>query len=613
MPRMIKRGDRIMIEDHAIGDYRDATRDEIMRANIDLPDALANSVAAASTGETFDPSTGALNPFRRLHIINFASSPDARRATLDGLGYDVTDVDGMQWAKLKGTKAWRPVDPAMGKGGFWEPTLDMFDLTTDAIKGFLSTAAAVAGGVAGGAVGGPPGAVAGAMAAGGAVQGLGEKVRQEVGSATGIKNNIDNQAAITEGAIAAPMSIMPAAPVKIPTGGIVPELRTLMTPVKEGALSLSAKIAGTRPDLLSLRGQIKGFGKLPTGRKAAMELKKVFEDFESGRVRIPARDAADKIVAEADKNGQAVNLEPMFEKMREFVLAEGGEAKTAAAAKAKTYDPNLPNTIKRLYANLQEFVDLSGHRASKMPASAAEEVKRMMQGIADNKGAYGEFDVTDQVADKIGDFGKIARRQLEEVLDATGVVDEKTGKNYSQLMSDVSEAMGWVGKVRRGFWSGQDDVQKVGRAVRTMKGLFGETGHELLDAVAMMDDRLGTNVYETVRQAALGKSMGETFGQFGKPNIIPRFTAQGRPLGANFAGGAGQYLPAAGLLGAGAAAGAPLATGLGLAYASPLAQLALVKAAQKAPALAQGTQAILASPQTKRGLLTAASAIGSRQ
>lgn len=613
MPRLIKRGDRIMIEDHTIGDYRDATRDEMMKANIELPDQLANSVAATSTGEMFDASTGALNPFRRLHITNFASSPEARKATLAGLGYDVRDVDGMQWAKLAGTRTWRPVDPAMGQGGFWEPTLDMLDLTTDAIKGFLSTSAAVAGGVAGFGVGGPIGAVVGSMAAGGAVQGLGESARQQIGAATGIKNNVYTQAAVTEGLAAAPMSVMPAAQVKIPTGGMVPALRTLMTPVKEGLLSLSGKIAGTNPELLSLRGQIRGFGRLPTGRKAALELKKVFDDFDSGAVRIPARDAADKIVAEADKAEQPVNLEPMFDKMQEFILAEDAEtgravAKTAAAAKAKTFDPNLPGVVKRLYTNLREFVDLSGHRTNKMPASKAEEVKRMIQGIADGKGAYGEFDVTDQIADKIGDFGKIARKQLETVLDATGVVDEKTGKKYSELMADVSESMKWVGTVRRGFLSGKDDAQRVGRAIRTMRGLFGETGHELLDAVAMMDDRLGTNVYETVRQAALGKSMGDTFGQFGKPNIIPRFTAQGKMLGANM-----MPSPAVGLGAGGYLAGGPAGAVAGAVYASPLAQLALVKAAQRLPAIAHGTQAILASPQTKRGLLTAASAIGSRQ
>src|SRR3990167_1286840 len=609
MPRLIKRGDKIMIEDHTIGDGREATDQEKARANMDLPDKMAQSVANAN-GETYDPTTGALNPFRRLQLTNLATNMGARRATLVGIGYDVTEVEGMQWAKLKGTKTWRPIDPKMGQGGFWEPTLDLFDLTTDAIKGYLATEAAIVGGAGGLALAGgnPAGAVAGAIAGGGAGMFLAEGGKQMLGAATGIKQNIDPTEAVKQGVTAAPLSMLPPVPVRIPTGGVIPQAPTLGGKISEGALTLSAKIAGTKPELLSLRGQIPGFKKLPSGKTAALAIKKVMDDFSSGAIKIPARVAADGIVDEASKTGARVNMAPMFAKMQEYLLDAGGSAKTTDAARSKVLDPHMPNVIKQVYHDIREYIDSAGESIGSMSPKFAEDVKRLIQDVADNRGAYGEYEVSAQAAEKLGDFGKIGRKQIEDVMVASGVVDPDSGKNYAELMGDVSSAMKYIGAVREGFYHGKTDAQKMRRALTTMKTLFGDTGRELLDAVEMLDNELGTNVYETVRQAALGKAMTGLFGNQGAPGIIPRFTAQGSFLGTNMMPG-----PALGTGIAGYALGGPVGAAVGAGYASPAAQLALVKAAQKFPALKAGTVATLAGPNAKRGLLGAVSAIRGRQ
>ena len=620
MARFILRNNKVMIEDHALGDWREATDSEKASANITLPDGMANSVHQEMTGESFDPSTGALNPFRRLFLTNFATDFQAREKYLKALKYDVKEVDGMQWAKMAGSKTWRPVDPSFGKGGIMEPTLDLFDMTTDAIKGFLATSAGVAAGVLSAPLG--PIAAAGAgAAAGGAVYGLAEKAKQEVGAMGGIPGNVNTGEAVKQGVMAAGMPPIPA-PIRIPSGGMIPELPLGMIgsgvkKMNEAALALSGRIAGTEGQMIKLRGMIPGFGRLPTGKEASLKLHAILSELDAGVRRIPARDRADEVVAEFDKlnpNG-GINLEPALNKMQEFLLQaapEGSETatkmvpRTTEAAKGIVYDSDMPKVIGQLYANIRNYLDTKGVDPRNVTAEVGEEVKRMYQGVGNAKVPYGGFNVSDQAAKQIKGFGKIVRAELETKIDSANLVDPTTGKYYSELMSDVSRAKKYIGQVKEGFYSGKTDAARIGRSIRTMRTLFGDTGREYLDAVEMMDRELGTSVYEEVRQAALGQAMSGTFGSHGAPNIFPRFTAQGKFL---------NPLPTPGALmvGGGYAAGGIPAAAAGLAFASPAGQLGLVKAAQSIPALRSGTQAVIGNPLMKAGVLTSISAARSRQ
>ena len=580
MAEMILRDGKVMIEDHSIGDWREATDAEKAQLNIELPDGIAAAVHQAETGETYDPTTGALNPFKRLKLTNFATDTAARARGLKAMNYDVREVDGMQWAKLAGSKTWRPVDPAMGQGGFFEPILDTLDLVTDGIKGFLSSAAGVAAAVATSPTGvftGGAAPIAAGMATGGAVYGLAESAKQNIGEALGIPGNVDNSEAAMQGVMAAGMPPIPA-PIRIPSGGAALSqpagiIRRGVEKGEDAALSLSGRIAGTEGEMIRLRAEIPGFGKLPTGRAAVDELHGVLRAYKSGDIRIPARESADNIIAEFDKSGGTVDLEPALSRMLDFMSDAGGNPKTSEAAEGVVYDPDMPRVIGRLYANIRNYLDTEGVDIRKVPAAIGEKVKRMMQGVANSKVPYGEHKVTDQASASIKQFSRIVRAELESKVGNSGIVDPATGKSYPAVMADVSRAKKYIGKVMEGFYSGKSETAKAGRALKTMRTLFGDTGREYLDAVEMMDRELGTSVYEKVRQAAIGKALGSTFGKEGAPNIFPRFTAQGRFLNP-------LPTPAALMAGGGyASLGVPGAIA-GAGFASPAGQLGLVKSAK---------------------------------
>ena len=623
MPEMILRNGKVMIEDRSINDWREATDAEKVQLNIDLPDEIAGAIHQAETGEVYDPTTGALNPFKRLKLTNFATDMAARARGLRAMNYDVREVDGMQWARLAGSKTWRPVDPAMGQGGFFEPMLDTLDLVTDGIKGFLSTAAGTAAAVATSPAGVFTGGalpIAAGMATGGAVYGLAESAKQHVGEALGIPGNVNNQEAVNQGVMASAMPPIPV-PIRIPSGGMVPSLPPGL--VQRGveklggaARSLSGRIAGTDEEMIRLRAEIPGFGKLPTGRAAVDDLHAVLRGYKTGEIRIPARTAADDVVAEFDKTGGTVDLEPALNRMQDFMLEVSAKPKTVEAAEATVYDPDIGKVISTLYANIRNYLDSAGVDIRNAPGAVGEKVKRMFQQVGNSKVAYGEYKVTDQASSAIKQFGRVVRAELESKIDESGIVDPKSGKSYSALMSDVSRGKKYVGKVMEGFYSGKTDTQKAGRALRTMKTLFGDTGREYLDAVEMMDRELGTSVYEKVRQAAIGKALGPTFGKQGAPNIFPRFTAQGKFLNP-------LPTPAAIMTGGGyASMGVPGALA-GAAFASPAGQLAINKGAatvgrlstnvmrladNAAGPIRQGAGAIVGSEPARKISLTSLSA-----
>jgi hypothetical protein len=442
--------------------------------------------------------------------------------------------------------------------------------------------------------------------------------------------------------------------------------------------------------MIRLRAEIPGFGNLPTGRAAVDDLHAVLRGYKSGEIRIPARQAADDVVAEFDKTGGTVDLEPVLNRMQDFMLevshveketaktiklatkesgtklsevggeaykplaggkgrmgsrgiARGSETKilkqsdtikdtvktemvevskprTVEAAEATVYDPDIGKVISALYANVRNYLDAEGVDIRNAPGAVGEKVKRMFQQVGNSKVAYGEYKVTDQASSAIKQFGRLVRSELESKIDESGIVDPKTGKSYSALMSDVSRGKKYVGKVMEGFFSGKTDTQKAGRALRTMKTLFGDTGREYLDAVEMMDRELGTSVYEKVRQAAIGKALGPTFGKGGAPHPFPRFTAQGKFLNP-------LPTPAALMTGGGYATMGPAGALTGAAFASPYGQLALnkgamavgrlstnaLKYADKAAApIRQGMQAVVGSePARKISLTTLSAARGS--
>lgn len=259
---------------------------------------------------------------------------------------------------------------------------------------------------------------------------------------------------------------------------------------------------------------------------------------------------------------------------------------------------------------------------AKVPPSLSEELKRELQQIATLRGSYKNIPMSKNSQRVVSTFATAARKDIETALDATGIVGPKMAKNYSGTMRELDKTMSAIERTRRGFFKGTDDIARIKNAEGTMKMLYGSAaGHEYLAALRSLDKKLGTDMVkqartpiikeplaEQARQASMGLQFADTFGTGGRPNIAPRFTAQGRFLGPSMmpVPGPGAYAGIAGkLMGGwpGAAAG--------VAFASPRTQLGLVKAAMTisahnpTPAL---KARLASSPLTKPALITALTA-----
>lgn len=606
------------------GGWRLATSDELKSANISLPEPMAQVVADTFANERSpDVSMG-----QRFVMKNFSKDLDSAKKYLSALGLEVRQVKDPSftepmplWVRKGVGDPWRPVDPSSGNPREWVE--DILDLTSDAVSGVLTTAAAAGGMSAGGPLGG--------AAAGGTVAGLAEYAREVMGQQLGIPQEPSKLNALIGGAIAAPLSAIPIPKtgLPLPSGGFVPSLapsigEKIASQASRGMLQMASKISGISPELLSARAKMPGFGAMDSMKDSLNKIRDFIDFTRSKQGLSPARQEADAIVAEADKRGVTVNMEPFFDRLAQFTNADesipGSGIKTYETARSVRRDASIPNMAQGTYLRFKNSLDVAQPPAkiNAVPARLAEEIRRDAQELAMGKKAYQNVDHSNASRETASSWADTARAAVEQALDATDIVGPSTGKPYSLVMDDVEATMKGLSKLRKGFYRGKDEIDQIKAAEATMKTLYGDiAGQKYVAALEDIDKRYGVvksfqdaypeGLAAPLKRTSFGLRFGteenpSAFGAMGKPNIAPRLTAAGRFLGTNLP------LPGPGLVAGGAgfaAGGIPGAIG-GVMFASPTTQLALVKAAQGvaagAPAARQAAGNAIGGPVSRATL-----------
>lgn len=570
--RIIEHNGKTLIEDGQ-GGWREPTSDELGAVSVDslgLPEPMAQAV-----DEAFSPEMG-VTLGQRLVVKNLTKDLESAERYLSSLGYEVKRYRDPSittpmplWVRKGQGDPWKPVDPEGASPS--EAILDILDLTADAVNSFLTATAGAGGFAAGGPLGG--------LAAGGAVNFLGERARQGLGSMLGVPDNMSLQQQAMAGVAGGAMSALPVPKAPVDMGGYIPGAKPGL--VTRGLRKLNANIAGTTPELMQERVKVKGFQGLGDPHKSIKDIRSLLEslEFDSATeqfgVRLPPRVEADEIVKAA--GNPPVDLEPMFAKLAQFT-----QMTTTDAGRKIRVDPNIPTLARRIYKNFSQSLAADGHSIRAVPADVAEDVVRDLQAIARSKMAYKNVEVTKPAASVVSSVAREASRAVKSAVDATGATGP-TGKTYTETMADLDALMTSLGKVRKGFYRGKDEIEQLRTAEGTMKMLHGDlAGQEYVAALRDLDRAMGTDLAEPARLASMGMKFGETFGAQGKPNPVPRLTVQGRLMGTNLVGPAPGPMAYGG--GAGFLAAGPLGAAMGAAFASPAVQLALAKAGPMAAA-----------------------------
>lgn len=612
------------------GGWREMGADQSAGAIVDLPEQMAENVAAGQAragNEEYISNEPGTNFGTRFVMKNFAKNVGTARAYLESLGYEVRQYSepGITdpfpfWVRKGPTNAWKPVDPP-GSESPLEFLRDALDVTVDAVSGVLQGTAGIAGSAL-------PGGPATGMATAELVGTAANYAQDTAGAMLGIPQ----EASVTESAInAVPGAIMSGLPqpAKIPakfTGGVYP--KPAPGPVSRGAVQLMAKTAGTTPELLRERAKIAGYGLLTKMDVPLARIRELFRRYDAGEERLPMSVEADEIITQAKAKGIGIDARPLLSRMDDYTLHKapppvdyskvespyniypmGGigpedapapqtpskvrmRPRTVEGAAAHVLDESLPVLIKKKRQRIQDLIEANGFDEADVPPDFYATIKRSLQDIAAGKGEYANNKVSSVTADVFGKFARVARLTLEDAMDATGIISPVTKKPYSHVMADLDRTVGTIGKVRDALYRGKTDARQIKAAQGQIKMLHGDlAGLENSKLLRELDRSLGTGLdeqfkragvihlkkdqlmAEVAEEASLGSKFSENFGLGGKPNLIPRFGAQGKPINPVYS--------TATTLGGAAYLGHPLLGAAALAAGSPTSQLFAMKAAHK--------------------------------
>jgi hypothetical protein len=327
-----------------------------------------------------------------------------------------------------------------------------------------------------------------------------------------------------------------------------------------------------------------------TGTKLSEVGGEAYKPLAGGKGRMGSRGIArgseTKILKESDTTKSTVKTE----------LTDVMKPRTYEGAKAHGRDEELPNLMKTKRLRLQEIIESAaeegGYAADEanVPPDVYEEMKKVLQDVAEGKGEYANNKVSSVTADVFGKVAKHARLTLEGAMDATGIISSTTKKLYSHNMAKLNQTVENIGKARKAFYRGNTDAAQIKSAEGQIKMMHGDLGgFENFKALRELDRALGSELEPQFRrsgvihlkpaemmadiaeEASLGSKYSENFGKLGKPNIVPRFGAQGKPINPIYS--------SLSTVGGAAYIGHPL-VGIGaLAAGSPVSQLAIMKSA----------------------------------
>lgn len=328
---------------------------------------------------------------QRFVVKNLASNPDAAKAYLEGVGYDVRPYGGgfnfaVRPKMATGRTPWKVVDP----DGF-DPQ-DLLDLAGDAVSLGAQTAAAV--GVAPSLAAGPAGLAAEAGVVG-ATSGAVEAGRQAIGSMVGVPNNLDpKQIGIQAGAGAAGSVI---------GRGVGAAARNTASFISRTARSAGARFAGIEGSraLPGADALLDAANWAVDNPRDLMKTPKEAADILRGAVQKIARDPfperalTQQMAEDAGQMGVSVNIRPTWEAMQNEIPLEGSMdtpfgptqmTGTPEEAAKHGAEPSLRDNLNRTMATMYSI--LRDENLTGVSPERAITLKNYLQTIAMQKGAY---------------------------------------------------------------------------------------------------------------------------------------------------------------------------------------------------------------------------------
>ena len=557
MPDIFRIGEKYMVEDGQ-GGFRTASSSDFLRAKLELPPGMLDQVnermndqdleRQARTGQlkTGTAPQAPLNQqgvtnWERFKVKNLVNSPDDASRLLSAVGYKVRRYGGDPWnfSVSKDGEKWRLVDPT----GMDLPQ-DLFDLTSDAVGAFMTTA-----GMALGAPGGPMGIIGGG--AGGSA--LAEGLRQGAGAAAGIQQE------------PSPENLMTA----IIAGGAVPALgagKNIIAPwlsrqagsaasgIKEAALEAGAKLTRTTgtsafpPEdvfLARIRSPIPAGQSMREAEAIHGEMRQALKTAFGFGKGAAATFPEETMARELENASTAtVNLSKSLRP-----LLEHSQPQAFAEVAPTISDPTLASSSGAILDRIHAALEAGGYDPTKVPIAQARVILRELQKVNGKEGLYKGLPITKNLLGIRGDVAKSLRAEVEGVMDAT----KKTAANgmiYSDLMAKLDRRMRM-----RTYWTkaaalNKSDEEGTDTFSRWASSLWGKGRAGRRAMLDNVKDEFGLDLNAQAREAFVSAHFGEAgrapmapatpgIGMFGR---LTSAVATMTPLNPRFITGAGRSM-----------------------------------------------------------------------